>query len=166
MNLDVFKMQIGGIKSLSIMSDDEFLSVTMANDQKPIFTINKATNQIRMNLENFKGTGLDFGLLTMAISNLYTQDPANSMKPVKAASGIDSDVIGVIKRDDTVRPVAKDINQENLQFTVTKWLMNDFASGDDPLDPLVGLIGLGRMVERSGMASSSLGNQAPAHPQN
>ena len=102
----------------------------------------------------------------MAISNLYTQDPANSMKPVKAASGLDSDVIGVIKRDDTVRPVAKDINQENLQFTVTKWLMNDFASGDDPLDPLVGLIGLGRMVERSGMASSSLGNQAPAHPQN
>lgn len=164
MNLDVFKLQINGIKSLTSMIDDNnVLTVTMANSTKPIFKVNGNTGAIELDLTHFNGSGIDLGLLLMGISNLFTQNQDASMKPVKVHSALSSNVVAVINRDNTVKPLNKDMKKESLQLMVTRWLMDDFDSDD--LDPLVGLIGLGRMVERNNGMAPSLRNQAGAHAQ-
>lgn len=158
MNLDVLKMQVGGIKSLTALDHDDKFVVTMTNSDKPVLEVDKATGALGLHLENFKSNGLDFGLLMMALSNGYTQGDS-AMKAVKVMDTKDPNVIATMDRNGALKSTnPKQLSKDDLQLKATVWLMRDFQN--ENFDPLVGVVGLARTVEKNGMVSSTSQNSS------
>lgn len=145
MQYDVFKTAINGIKSLDLIEDDTELMVVMAGSTKPVIILNKDDDSVMIKAVNFTSTRFNFGLLLLALSNVYTQGDNSMMSSFKAFDNGDSGIIAKITSDGEITQVSNDVVKDDLQFMITKWLMSDFTH--DSIDPLVGLIGLGRLVE-------------------
>lgn len=159
MNLEVLKMQVGGIKSLTALDHGDKFVVTMTGRDKPVLEFDKTTGALGLHLENFKSTGLDFGLLMMALSNGYTQGDS-AMKAVKVMDTKDPNVIATMDRAGMIKATdPKNLSKDDLQLKATVWLMRDFQNED--IDPIVGVVGLARTVEKHGMVSSTSEKSAP-----
>ena len=154
MNLQVFNMQVGGIKSMSVHNGEQYLDVMMADSNKPILRIRKKDGAISLHLENFTGSGLDFGMLMMALSNGFTQNEA-AMKPVKVFGTKDPSIIANMNRNGELKAVdPKTLTNDDLQVQTVAWLMREFKNGTDDVDPLVALVSIARMVESNGMVKT------------
>ena len=152
MNLEVFKMQVGGIKSMVVRNGEHRVDVMMADGEKPVVEIRKKDGAIATHFENFTGSGLDFGLLMMALSSAFTQNEA-AMKPVKVFGTKDPNVIANFTRNGELKSVdPKNVTEDDLQVQAVAWLMRAFKNNTDDVDPLVALVSIARMVENSGMA--------------
>jgi len=162
MNFEILKMQISGNKSLTSFDEGSRFVIAMQGDvkQKPVVEIDKNTNAIAVHVENFTGSGLDFGMLMMAVSNAFTQGDI-AMKGVKALDTKDPNVIATLKRNGDMVPVdKKTVSSDDLQLKTVVWLMREFEKDD--FDPLVGIVGLARTAEKNGMVSSTKKSQAEA----
>lgn len=159
MNLEVLKMQVGGIKSLTALDHGDKFVVTMTGNEKPVLEVDKTNGALGLHLENFKGNGLDFGLLMMALSNGYTQGDS-AMRAVKVMDTKDPNIIATMDRDGAMKATdPKKLSKDDLQLKTTVWLMRDFEN--ENFDPVVGVVGLARTVEKNGMVSSTSQKSAP-----
>jgi hypothetical protein len=136
-------------KSLAVVDKDNELFVIVRGFDEPFFSIRKSDRAISFVPENFKAPQLDFSQFLFALGTLFMQgDPTDFMKnvPLIDNSKNTDDVLAVIKKDGTV--VASDaegISTDDLSLVVIKWLMKLFS--DESTDPILGLVGLARMVE-------------------
>lgn len=146
MQYDIFKTSIDGIRSLDLIDDDNELMVVMTGSKKPVVILNKDDGSIMFKPENFTSTRLEFGLLLLALSNVYTQGDNTMMNPFKAFDYSNEGIIAKVLSNGNVLVTSETVGKDDLQLLMTQWLMSDFVH--DSVDPLVGLVGLGRLVEK------------------
>lgn len=159
---DSFVEAVKAIKSLAVIDKDDELLVIVRGSDDPFFIIRKSDRAISFVPENFKAPQLDFSQFLFSLGTLFMQgDPTDFMKNVSLIDNLEmSDALAVIKNDGTI--VVSDtesISNDNLSVVVIKWLMKLFS--DENTDPILGLVGLARMVE--GKWDYSIKDQAPVN---
>lgn len=159
---DLFVETVNAIKSLAVIDKDNELLVIVRGSDDPFFIIRKSDRAISFVPENFKAPQLDFSQFLFALGTLFVQSNATDfMKNVPLIDNSKtSDALAVIKNDGTiVVSDAERISNDNLSVVVIKWLMKLFS--DENTDPILGLVGLARMVE--GKWDYSIKDQAPVN---
>lgn len=155
MQFESFKAMLTRIKSVAVDDKPDVITVTTLTQTDPFLTIRKSDDAIQVDLEKLNVSQVDFGQIMMALGTLYIQSipagtdavtviPQPDPEPV-----IDPSIMAVIKTNGDIAPQAGmglAIDTDKVSVTLIKWLMNMFATGEQT-DPILGILGLSRMVE-------------------
>lgn len=148
-NLESFVKTISSIKSLTVIENETEIMVNVRGTDQPFFTLRKADQAISFDLKNFKASQLDFSQFLFALATMFMQgDPSDFMHNVVSLSNNDlaDDELAIVKKNGEIVGNDKEPDfADVLSVRLIKWLMKLFS--DENTDPILGLVGLARMVE-------------------
>lgn len=165
---------INGFKSLVAYEDDKYVVAAMKDSENPFFSMKKSNNALDFQLQYFTSTVLDFAQFLITLGNTLTtqdnlMDSIELLVPLKKETKIDinsgekpvkDDVRAEILTDGSIRFVQSDVTNDEISLEVVKWLMQMFAQSENT-DPILGIVGLTRMVEGK-WDYSNIGHQQTA----